>query len=60
MEEKALQLGARLLNEMPELRTNNYINWNKDGFGENFRLLCILLKGNAIKTKTFDFQCKAS
>ena len=59
VKEEALRLGEGLLNEMPELRTNDYISWNKEGVGENFRMLCILLKGNAIPTQSLDLQRKA-
>ena len=54
MKEESLRIGERLLNQMPEIREENEIKWNEKGTGENFRLLCILLKGNAIRTKTLN------
>ena len=39
---------------MPELKTKEELYWNEKGTGENLRLLCELLKGNAIPTKTLN------
>ena len=46
-----------LLNEMPELKTEERIEWRETGAGENLRLLCTLLKGNFIPTKKLIFNC---
>ena len=53
VKEEALRIGERFLNQMPEIREENEIKWKK-GTGESFRLLCTLLKGNAIRTKTLN------
>ncbi len=42
---------------MPELKTKEEIEWCEEGAGENLRMLCELLKGNAIPTKTLDLRC---
>ena len=56
MKEEALRIGERLLNQMPEIREEDKILWNEKGAGENFRLLCTLLKGNAIPTKLLNLD----
>ena len=39
---------------MPEIKEKDEIRWNEVGTGMNFELLCTLLKGNVIPTKTLD------
>ncbi len=51
--------GSELLKKMPELKTKEEIIWKETGAGENLRLLCELLKRNAIPTKTLHRWCKA-
>ncbi len=46
-----------LLNKMPKLKTKEVITWKEVGAGENLRVLCTLLKENAIPTKTLIFWC---
>jgi len=41
-----------LIKKFPELITNNEIRWREKGAGDNFRLMCELLKENAIPTQT--------
>ena len=55
---EALRKASGLLSKMPELKTEEVITWMEKGAGENFRLLCTLLKRNAIPTKRLNFQCK--
>jgi len=40
-----------LVKKSPGLKTNSDIWWNEKGAGENLKLLCELLKGNAIQAK---------
>ena len=47
-----------LLRKMPELETDDYIEWEERGTGESFRSLCALLKSNAIPTETLKLGCK--
>ena len=58
MKADALTAGGRLLTIMPELSTNDCIEWKEIGVGVNFRSLCVLLQGNAIPTKSLNFWCK--
>ena len=51
MDEETWKEGGELIKNIPELKTNCRITWNEEGVGDNFSLLCILLKGNAIPTK---------
>ena len=51
---EALRVGEKLLKKMPELRTKDEISWEEKGAEENIRMLCELLKGNAIPTKILD------
>ena len=53
-----MRIGKELLNKMPELKTKNEIQWKEEGAGENLRLLCVLLEGNAVPTKTLDLGKK--
>ena len=55
--EEALKRGEELLRKHPELRDETEVRWSEKGAGENFAMLCELLKGNAIPTKTLDLQC---
>ena len=52
VKEEALRIGEELLNKMPEIKEKDKIRWNKKGAGQNFRLLCTLLKENAVPMKT--------
>lgn len=51
MDEETWKKGEELIKRIPELKTNNEIKWREKGAGENFRLMCELLKANAIPTK---------
>ena len=57
MKEEAMRIGGGLLNKMPELKTNNEVEWKK-GAGEDFKSLCVLLKGNAIPTRNLKLYSK--
>ena len=46
--------GKELLKKMPQLQTDETINWEEKGAGENLRLLCSLLKVNETPTKTLN------
>ena len=50
-------VGGELLKKMPELKTKNEIYWREEGVGKNFRILCELLKRNAIPAKKVNFYC---
>ena len=51
MDKKTWKKGEELIKKMPELKTNREIIWSEEGERENFMLLCVLLKGNAIPMK---------
>ena len=51
MDEETWKKGEELIKKMPELKTNYEIRWSEEGTGDNFIVLCELLKGNAIATK---------
>ena len=51
MDEETWKKGEELVEKMPKLKTNCKIRWSGGERGENFILLCELLKGNAIPTK---------
>ena len=54
-----MEKASRLLDKMPELKTAKEIYWEETGAGKNLRLLCTLLKENAIPTETLNFYyCK--
>jgi len=55
VKEETLKIGKELLNKMPELKTKDELEWTETGAGDNLRLLSILLKGNAIPTKSLSF-----
>ena len=57
MDEETWKKGEELIKRIPELKTNNEIRWREKGAGENFRLMCELLKANAIPTKELDLSC---
>ena len=57
MDEETWKKGEELVKKMPKLKTNCNIEWRERGAGENFILLCELLKGNAIPTKDLDLVC---
>ncbi len=50
-------IGKKLLKKMPKLKTDHTVRWGEEGAGENLRLLCELLKGNAIPVKRLDLLC---
>ena len=54
MDEETWKEGEELIKRIPELKTNNEIRWIEKETGENFRLMCELLKANAIPTKALD------
>ena len=54
--EEALKKGEELLRKQPDLKTKTEYTWSKKGAGPNFVMLCELLKGNAIPTKTLDLS----
>ncbi len=49
-------VGGELLEKMPELKTKNEIRWEEEGVGKNFRILCELLKRNAIPAKIMNLN----
>ena len=51
MNKETWKKGEELMKKMPELKTNSEIRWREEEVGDNFILLCELLKGNAIPTK---------
>ena len=57
MDEETWKKGGELVEKMPELKTVVRVEWREKGAGDNFMLLCALLKGNAIPTKRLDFNC---
>ena len=54
MDEETWKKGEELIKRIPELKTDNEIIWIETGAGENFRLMCELLKANAIPTKALN------
>ena len=58
MDEETMKKARGLLDKMPELKTEEEIQWKETGAGETLRLLCELLKRNAIPTKKLKFRCK--
>ncbi len=52
--EETMKKARGLLDKMPELKTEEEIGWGEKGAGEILRLLCTLLRANAIPTKTLD------
>ena len=58
VDEETWEKGGELMRNVPELKTNNVVEWKEEGVGENFKLLCILLKGNAIPTKELYLCCE--
>ena len=52
-----MKKAGELSNKMPELKTEEEIYWRENGAGETFKLLCTLLKGNAIPTKALNLWC---
>ena len=56
MNEETWKKGEELVKKMPKLKTNCNIEWRERGAGENFILLCELLKGNAIPTKELNLS----
>ena len=54
MDEETWKKGEELIKNNPELKTIREIEWSEEGTGENFMLLCELLKGNAIPAKKLD------
>ena len=57
MDKKTWKKGEELIKKMPELKTDCEIGWSEEGERENFMLLCVLLKGNAIPTKALNLGC---
>ena len=55
MNEKAWKKGEELMKKIPELKTDKKVEWRK-GAGDNFRLMCELLKINAIPTKKLELS----
>ena len=43
--------GRGLLSKMTELKDVTSVTWKESGAGEDFRQLCVLLKGNAIPAR---------
>ena len=56
MDEETWKKGEELVKKMSELKTDCNIEWRERGAGENFILLCELLKGNAIPMKSLDLD----
>ena len=57
MDEESWKKGGELIEKMPGLKTDSLVNWRYRGAGDNFILLCELLKGNAIPTQALDMSC---
>ena len=57
MDEETWKKGEELIKKMPKLKTDNWVGWNERGVGDNFMLLCTLLKGNAIPAKGLYLNC---
>ena len=51
MDEETWKKGEELIKVTRNLKADNKIEWVDDGAGDEFRLLCELLKGNALPTK---------
>ena len=58
MKEEALMQGRGLLSKMTELKDVTSVTWKESGAGEDFRQLCILLKGNAIPARELSINGK--
>ena len=58
MKVKAMRDGGGLLDLKPQLGTERVINWIEKGSRTNFKLLCLLLKGNAIPADTLNLYCE--
>ena len=56
MDEETWKKGEELIKNMPYLKTNYKIEWKEKGTGENFILLCALLKGNAVRAKILNLN----
>ena len=48
--------GRELIKNMPELITTSRFEWRENGTGDNFKLLCSVLKGNAIPIKMLNLN----
>ena len=49
-----LKEGGKLLKRRPKLKPEEELRWKEEGAGEKLRMLCELLKGNAIPTKSLN------
>ena len=58
MKVEALINAGELLKERPYLKDSDTISWDKRAVDDSFRSLCILLKGNALPTKTLKLASK--
>jgi len=56
VDEETWKKGEELIRKIPELKTNNEVRRREKGAGENFRLLCELLKRNALPTKVLNLR----
>jgi len=55
LSEEGLRIGNMLLLNRPELRKDSKVTWKELGSGDNLKMLCALLRGNAIPTKELRF-----
>ena len=56
MDDETWKKGEKLIKKIPRLKTNDVVQWREKGTGCLFGLLCELLKGNAIPTKTLNLD----
>ena len=54
--EEALNKGAELLKNKPNLSTEKIVSWDENMKNESFGSFCELLKGNAIPTEKLTFS----
>ena len=56
MDEETWKKGEELFEKIPDLKTDCEVVWGEEGTGKNFMLLCELLKGNAIPSKSLNLS----
>ena len=56
VDEETWTKGGELIKRIPEIKTNSEVKWIEEGVGDNFKVLCALLKGNAIPTKILNLD----
>ena len=56
MDEETRKKGEELKEKIPELKTGIVTHWREEGAGDSFRLICELLKLNAIPTKILELM----